>query len=50
MMLILKVNFTGKNETKNELDTAMKYYKIALEKDPDYAQAYCGIALISRGL
>jgi adenylate cyclase len=42
----LKGEFYRKRENKNSLDTAMKYYKIALEKDPDYARAYYGIAWI----
>jgi TolB-like protein len=49
----LKGEFYRKIWTKNSLETAMKYYKIALEKDPEYAQAYCGIAnvwLISAGM
>ena len=42
----LKGEFYRKIETKNDLETSMRYYKIALEKDPDYALAYCGIAFI----
>ena len=42
----LKGEFYRKKYTQNALDTAMKFYKIALEKDPDYAQAYCGIASV----
>jgi len=42
----LKGEFYRKKETKNDLDTALRYYKIALEKDPDYALVYCGIAYI----
>ena len=39
----LKGEFYRKKETQNDLETAMKYYRIALEKDPEYALAYCGI-------
>jgi len=40
----LKGEFYRKKMTKNDLETSMKYYKIALEKDPEYALAYSGIA------
>jgi TolB-like protein len=42
----LKGEFYRRLETKNDLETALKYFKIALEKDPDYALVYCGIAYI----
>ncbi len=42
----LKGEFYRKRETKNDLDTALRYYNIALDKDPDYALVYCGIAYI----
>ena len=42
----LKGEFYRKLETKNDLETALRYYKIALEKDPDYALVYCGISYI----
>jgi TolB-like protein len=42
----LKGEYYRKRFTKNDLETAMKYYKIALEKDPEYAQSYCGIAWV----
>jgi TolB-like protein len=45
----LKGEFYRKKLTKNDLETAMKYYKIALEKDPEYAQVYCGIVLSYTG-
>jgi TolB-like protein len=32
--------------TQNDLETAMKYFQIALEKDPNYALAYTGIGLV----
>ena len=31
------------NTTTNDLDTAMQYFEMAKEKDPDYALAYAGI-------
>ncbi len=40
----LKGEFYRRKRTQNDLKTAMKYYQIALEKDPKYARAYCGIA------
>jgi Predicted integral membrane protein len=42
----LKGEFYRKIWTQNDLETAMKYYKIALEKDPFYAPAYSGIAYV----
>ena len=42
----LKGEFYRKIWTQNDLETAMKYYKIALEKDPGYAPAYSGIAYV----
>jgi Predicted integral membrane protein len=42
----LKGEFYRKKETQNSLEIAMNYYKIALEKDPDYARAYYGIAWV----
>jgi TolB-like protein/Tfp pilus assembly protein PilF len=42
----LKGEFYRKIETKNDLETSMRYFKIALEKDPDYTLAYCGIAYL----
>jgi TolB-like protein/Tfp pilus assembly protein PilF len=32
--------------TQNDLETAMKYFQIALGKDPNYALAYTGIGLV----
>jgi TolB-like protein len=40
----LKGEFYRKKRNQNDLKTAMKYYQIALKKDPKYARAYCGIA------
>jgi len=36
--------------TPNDLETAMKYFKLALEKDSDYALAYAGIGFVWGGL
>jgi serine/threonine protein kinase len=30
--------------TLNDLDTAMRYFELAIEKDPEFAEAYVGIA------
>jgi len=46
----LKGEFYRKRWTHNGLETAMKYYNIALEKDPKYVLAYCGIAYVWFGL
>jgi len=35
--------------TPGGLDTAQKYYELALEKDPNFALAYAGIALVWAG-
>jgi len=32
--------------TPGDFDTAQRYFEVALEKDPDYALAYTGIALV----
>jgi len=42
----LKGEFYRKKETQNDLETAIKYYRFALEKDPEYARAYYGIAWV----
>jgi len=42
----LKGEFYRKIWTQNDLETAMKYYKIALDKDPEYALVYSGIAYV----
>ena len=42
----LKGEFYRKIWTQNDLETALKYYGIALEKDPEYAPAYSGIAYV----
>jgi len=40
----LKGKFHHYKATLNDLDTAMLYYELAKEKDPDFALAYAGIA------
>ena len=40
----LRGNFYMFKLTPQSLETAQKYYKMAIEKDPQYAQAYMGIA------
>ncbi|MFC2141544.1 protein kinase [Acidobacteriota bacterium] len=42
----LKGEFHWHKFTETDLETALRYYELALEKDPDYAPAYTGIALI----
>jgi serine/threonine-protein kinase len=37
--------YTGKL-TLNDLDTAMRYFELAIEKDPEFAEAYVGIASV----
>ena len=36
--------------TQNDLETAMKYFELAKEKDPEYAPAYVGISAVWGGL
>ncbi len=40
----LKGQFYVRKLTSNDFDTAMKYFELAKEKDPDYALAYAGIS------
>jgi len=40
----LKGSFYENRLTPQDLDTALSYFELALEKDPDYALAYAGIA------
>jgi serine/threonine-protein kinase len=42
----LKGEFHWHKFTEKDLETALQYYELALEKDPDYAPAYTGIAMI----
>ena len=39
----LKGQFYWRKLTSNDLDTALQYFELAKEKDPDYALAYAGI-------
>ena len=45
----LKGQFHWNKFTAQDLETAMQYFKLALEKDPDYAPAYAGIASVWGG-
>jgi tetratricopeptide (TPR) repeat protein len=40
----LKGRFYWYKQTAKDLDTALEYFQLALEKDPNYALAYVGIA------
>ncbi|MDW7761946.1 MAG: protein kinase [Acidobacteriota bacterium] len=42
----LKGQFHWHKFSEKDLDIARQYYELALEKDPGYAQAYAGIALV----
>lgn len=42
----LKGNYHWKRLTPEELDIAMSYFELALEKDPSYAPAHSGIAFV----
>ncbi|MBW6500290.1 MAG: TIR domain-containing protein [Bacteroidales bacterium] len=42
----LRGMFYWRKLTRNELETAMKYFELAIEKDPEYAPAYAGIAFV----
>jgi tetratricopeptide (TPR) repeat protein len=42
----LKGNYHWKKLTPEELDIAMSYFQLALEKDPYYAPAYSGISFV----
>ena len=42
----LKGQFHWHKFTAKDLETALQYFELALEKDPDYAPAYTGIASI----
>ena len=45
----LKGHFYCRKLTPNDFDTAMKYFELAKEKDPDYALAYAGISSVWLG-
>jgi len=40
----LQGEFYADKITLNDLDTAMRYFELAIEKDPEFAEAYVGIA------
>jgi tetratricopeptide (TPR) repeat protein len=40
----LKGQFHGNKFTEQDIEIALQYYELALEKDPNYALAYAGIA------
>jgi TolB-like protein/Tfp pilus assembly protein PilF len=42
----IKGSYHWKKLTPAELDTAQRYFELALEKDPSYAQAYSGISFV----
>jgi len=42
----LKGSYHWKKLTPNDLDTAQRYFELALEKDPSYAPAYEGLAWV----
>lgn len=46
----LRGMFYWKKLTQNDLETAMKYFELAKEKDPEYAPAYAGISFVWGGL
>jgi len=46
----LKGQFYWKKLTQNNLETALKYFELAKEKDPDFALAYAGISDVWIGL
>ena len=45
----LKGQFHWYKLTRTDLESALKYFELALEKDPEYAPAYAGIALVWSG-
>jgi len=45
----LKGQFHWNKLTRDDLDMAENYYKLALEKDPDYALSYVGLSSIGVG-
>jgi len=46
----LKGQFYWKKLTQNDLETALKYFELAKEKDPEFALAYAGISDVWIGL
>jgi len=47
--LCLKGRFSWRKLSRQGLDDALAYYTLALEKDPEYAPAYAGIAFVWGG-
>ena len=45
----LKGRFSWYKLSRQGLDSALEYFTLALEKDPEYALAYAGIALVWQG-
>jgi len=45
----LKGQFHWYKLTRTDLESSLKYFELALEKDPKYAPAYAGIALVWTG-
>lgn len=48
--LYLKGRFYWAKRSEGALKTAIEYFQQALKKDPDYAQAYAGLALVYNAL
>lgn len=46
----LRGMFYWRKLTRNDLETAKKYFDLAIEKDPEYAPAYTGISFVWGGL
>jgi eukaryotic-like serine/threonine-protein kinase len=47
--LCLKGRFSWHKFSRQGLDSALEYFNLALEKDPEYALAYAGIAIVWQG-
>jgi TolB-like protein len=46
----LRGMFYWRKLTRNDLETAKKYFNLAIDKDPEYAPAYAGISFVWAGL